>query len=267
MNLDLQAYLARVGYRGPVAATRAALVELHRAHAATIPFENLDIQMGRPIRIDLASVQAKLVAQRRGGYCFEQNTLFRAALEAFGFEPLRREARVRFGAPVLLPRTHGVHTLLCEGREWLVDVGFGGEGILEPIPMDGEEVEQFGLRYRVAEEGPRRVLQRLRPEGWFDLYAIEPEPVEAIDWEMGNHFTSTFPESRFVLTLTAQRPTPEARHSLRGATYTCLREGVETARELRTHGELMALLRGTFGLDLPEEVRFRALDLPREAEP
>ena len=264
MNLD--AYLARIGYGGPVAATRSALFDLHRAHASAIPFENLDIQMGRPIRIDLESVQAKLVGQRRGGYCFEQNTLFRAALEAFGFEPLRREARVRFGAPATLPRTHGVHTLACEGREWLVDVGFGGEGILEPIPTDGTEVGQFGLRYRVTEEGPRRVLQRWKPEGWFDLYAIEPEPVHAIDWEMGNHFTSTFPESRFVLTLTAQRPTPAARHSLRGSTYTCLRDGVETVRELRTHGELLALLREVFDLDLTEDAAFRALDLPR-AEP
>ena len=263
MSLDLSAYLARIGYAGPIEATRDALFDLHRAHASTIPFENLDIQMGLPIRIDLDSVQAKLVDRRRGGYCFEQNTLLRAALEAFGFAPVRREARVRFGAPVTLPRTHGVHTLACEGREWLVDVGFGGEGVLEPIPTDGTEVAQFGLRYRVAEEGPRRVLQRLKPEGWFDLYAIEPEPVHPIDWEMGNHFTSTFPESRFVLTLTAQRPTPDARHSLRGATYTCLRDGVETTRELATHAELMALLRDTFGIDLPEDRRFRALDLPR----
>ncbi|HJV91656.1 MAG TPA: arylamine N-acetyltransferase [Holophagaceae bacterium] len=264
MTFNLDAYLARIGYAGAVAPTRPALFDLHRAHAATIPFENLDIQMGLPIRIDLEAVQAKLVDRRRGGYCFEQNTLFRAALEAFGFTPQRREARVRFGAPVTLPRTHGVHTLICEGREWLVDVGFGGEGILEPIPLDGTEVVQSGLRYRLLREGPRMVLQRLKPEGWFDLYALEPEPVHAIDWEMGNHFTSTFPESRFVLTLTAQRPTPEARHSLRGATYTCLREGVETVRELRTHGELMSLLREAFGLELPEEVRFRALDLPRE---
>lgn len=263
MSLDLGAYLARIGYGGPVAPTLEALFDLHRAHVVAIPFENLDIQMGLPIRLDLEGLQAKVVTRRRGGYCFEQNTLFHAVLEAFGFRPHRREARVRAGVTAAVPRTHGVNTLTCEGVEWLVDVGFGGEGSLHPLPGDGSEQLQFGHRYRLVAEGPRQVVQRLRPEGWTDLYAVEPGEVLPVDWVMGSHYTSTYPESRFVTTLTAQRPTPEARHTLRNTTYTCLRAGVETVRELRTHGELMALLREVFDLDLPEDTRFRALDLPR----
>ncbi len=264
MTFELGPYLARIGYGGPVVPTEEALFDLHLAHARTIPFENLDIQMGLPIRLDLASLQDKLVNRRRGGYCFEQNTLFRAALEAFGFHPRLREARVRFGAPEPLPRTHGVHTLSLGDREWLVDVGFGGEGLLLPLPTDGSEAVQFGFRYRVAAEGARRVLQRLRPEGWFDLYALEPGEVLPVDWEMGNHYTSTHPQSRFTTTLTAQRPGIEVRHTLRGRAYTRLEGGVETTRELQSRRECLDLLRGTFGLELPEAAEFRSLDWPGE---
>ena len=85
MPLDLDAYLARIGYHGPRHASREVLVALHEAHQASIPFENLDILLGREISLELDALQRKLVSGRRGGYCFEQNTLFRAVLEALGF--------------------------------------------------------------------------------------------------------------------------------------------------------------------------------------
>ncbi len=261
MPLDLDAYLTRIGYTGPVACTREALFEVHKAHVSSIPFENLDIQMGLPIRLELDAVEDKLVRRRRGGYCFEQNTLFRAVLEAFGFLPVLREARVRYGAPTTLPRTHGVHTLVCEGEQWLVDVGFGGEGSLYPVRMDGSLSEQSQGVYRVVAEGRRSVLQSQRPDGWFDLYALEPESVLPADWVMGNHYTSTYPESRFITTLTVQLSTTEARHVLRGSTYTVSRQGQETVRELTSHLELITLLKEVFGLDLPRDARFRALQL------
>src|SRR5579863_4240379 len=103
--LDLEAYLERIGFQGAVAPTLEALEALHYAHATSIPFENLDIQLGRPIKIDLESIQAKLVRRGRGGYCFEQNTLFAAVLERFGFSVTALAARVRKGATRVLPRT------------------------------------------------------------------------------------------------------------------------------------------------------------------
>ena len=92
MPLDLHAYAARVGYSGRFTPSLATLQSLHLAHATHIPFENLDILLGRPIRLDLDSVCAKLIDGRRGGYCFEQNALFAAVLEAAGFR-VRRLAR------------------------------------------------------------------------------------------------------------------------------------------------------------------------------
>src|SRR5262245_9602863 len=104
--LELPAYLARIDYTGELRPTRAALEALHLAHLRHIPFENLDVLLGRPIRLDLDSLQAKLVGGGRGGYCFEQNTLFAEALERVGFRVKRLAARVRFGAAHILPRTH-----------------------------------------------------------------------------------------------------------------------------------------------------------------
>ena len=102
------------------------------------------------------------------------------------------------------PRTHMVLTLPCEGREWLADVRFGGDGLLEPIALDGTSTEQAGVLYQVATAGPLRVLQRHVAGAWEDLYALMPDPVHAIDFEVGNWFTSTHP-GPFVLNLTAQR--------------------------------------------------------------
>lgn len=257
-EFDLNTYLERIGYAGRRSASLETLRALHLAHGSTIPFENLDIQMGLPIKLDLESLQGKLVKRRRGGYCFEQNSLFMAALRAFKFEPKPCEARVRFGSLTVLPRTHMMLLVEAEGVEYLCDVGFGGEGLLHPLPTDGEAHTQFQNTYRVHAEGVLRVLQSLRADGWFDLYAFSPEGCNTVDLEMGNWYTSTHPQSRFVTTLTAQLPTPEARHILRNRSYSVISHGEEITQELDDL-ELRKILREKFGLDVPEDATFRAL--------
>jgi N-hydroxyarylamine O-acetyltransferase len=250
--LDLDAYFRRIGFSGPAGPRMETLEALHRLHQGAIPFENLDVLLGRPVRLDLESLQAKLVAGGRGGYCFEQNTLFAAVLDALGFSVTKLEARVRPpGAPGLLPRTHGVLQVDLDGRAWLADVGFGGDGILGPVPLDGAEQERHGDRHRVAPEGRLRVLQAWAGGAWQDRYAILPEPVHPIDWEVANHYTSTCPASIFRHALTVQDVTPALRRALRGRTCTETRNGVAQARELRDE-EIVPLLANGFGLRLPE---------------
>ncbi len=256
-ELDLDAYLHRIGLAARPRSDLAGLHSLHFAHATTIPFENLDIQMGLPIRLDLASLQAKLVARRRGGYCFEHGTLFLAVLKALGFDAIPCEARVRLGAPEVLPRTHMLLVVLVEGAPWLVDVGFGGEGLLHPVPMDGEAHPQFLNTYRVAQEAGLCVLQSFHHGGWEDLYAFLPEARLPVDFELGNHYTSTHPDSRFVKTLTAQLPGPDVRRILRNRAYAELRGDQVEGRELAS-GELFAVLRDAFGIEVPDGVHFRA---------
>jgi N-hydroxyarylamine O-acetyltransferase len=256
---DLDAYLFRVGYEGPRKPCLEVLEELHVRHAGSIPFENLDVRLGRPILLDLSSLQAKMVAGRRGGYCFEQNTLFSAALRALGFGVETLEARVRPpGAETVLPRTHMVLRVVVDGRPWLSDVGFGGDGPLRPVPLDGEPSSQPGGVYRVAAEGALQVLQLDRGSGWADLYAFGPVPALPVDYEVANHYVSTHPGSTFVRSLTVQVSRPEARHFLRGRRYVVRTASGESVADLSS-AEIPALLRERFGLDLPDADVARAL--------
>jgi N-hydroxyarylamine O-acetyltransferase len=255
--MNLEAYLRRIGLSGTPPPTLEGLRTLQLAHATHIPFENLDVQLGRPIRLDLDVLEAKLVGARRGGYCFEQNTLFAAVLEELGFRVATLEARVRFGTDRLLGRTHmALRVALPEGP-WITDVGFGADGLLGPVPWGGDPVEILDGTYRLRPEGSRQVLERGGPEAWEPLYALEPEPVHPIDFEVANHYTSTHPASRFTQTLTAQLPAPPLRHTLRDRTYE-VREGDRVRRrEVRDSEELRLLLRDVFGLDFPADTRFR----------
>lgn len=258
--LDLEAYFRRIGHDGLREPSLPCLEALHLAHATRIPFENLDIQLGRPVRIDLDALQAKLVRGGRGGYCFEHNTLFAAVLGRLGFRVDTLEARVRLGAGSTRPRTHmALRVLLPEG-DWLADVGFGGEGLLQPVPFGGGAHTRYEDTCRLQPEGRVSVLQRLQAEGWADLYALEPDPALPVDFELGNHYTSTYPESGFVRTLTAQLPAPGVRRILRDRTLTILRGGEVEVAEVQDPEDLLRVLRETFGLDFPAGTRFRSPD-------
>jgi N-hydroxyarylamine O-acetyltransferase len=193
---SLDAYLTRIGLDHP-----ASLFELHRSHATSVPFENFDSSAGRAVSLDPAQLEDKLVARRRGGYCFEHNLLFMAALHAINIdvvEPML--ARVRNNAsdgPG--PLNHLVLRAVDRGDPWLVDVGFGGGGLLDPIPFSvGAEADQSGWRYRLIEEGAEIVLQVHQDGDWMPLYGFVPEPVPMVDIEVANWYTSTHPSSPFV---------------------------------------------------------------------
>jgi N-hydroxyarylamine O-acetyltransferase len=145
---------------------------------------------------------------------------------------------------------------LADGR-FLADVGFGGDGLILPVPLDHEEHTHYLWKYRVVEEGELLVLQTFRQEAWLDLYAFVPQPQHPVDFEVANWFTSTHPESRFVQTLTVQLPTPEARYILRNKTFTIDRGRKQESRELRDREELLSVLDQTFGLSFPADTPFR----------
>jgi N-hydroxyarylamine O-acetyltransferase len=258
-QLDLEAYLKRVGYAGARQPTYAVLEALHLAHATHIPFENLDVLLKRPIRLDLASLQEKLVAGGRGGYCFEQNLLLAAALGKLGFDARLVAAKVRHRGDKDLPRTHMLLIVNVEAADWVADVGFGGEGLLLPVPFGGgREVQHYAWGYRVIEEKTGQwLLQSRRQDGWGKLYSFTLDPQTPADCEMANHYTSTHPDSPFVRTLTAQLPTPAARHVLRNRELVTDRGGGNVVRRtLRDDDELLEVLAGTFGLHFPAGTRF-----------
>jgi N-hydroxyarylamine O-acetyltransferase len=194
--LDLDAYLERIGLNG-----RPSIEQVHRAHLTSIPFENLDPHQGLPVSLKLEDIERKLVAERRGGYCFEQNLLLKVALEALGAEVDMFLARTRLGAKpgMVRPRTHLLLRVSENGSSWHADVGFGARGIFDPIPFGpGPTQEQFDWSFRVVEDGSELVLQKLAGDGWDDLYGFLPQPVPLIDVETSNWWTSTHPDSLFV---------------------------------------------------------------------
>lgn len=258
-GLDLEAYLRRIGYTGALKPTYATLEALHLAHATHIPFENLDVLLKRPIRLDLAGLQEKLVRGGRGGYCFEQNLLLAAALEQVGFPVKLVAARVRHRGDRDLPRTHMFLMVGADGADWVADAGFGGEGLLMPVRFgDDRETRHYAWTYRIVEEKPGQwLLQSKRQDGWGNLYCFTLDPQTPADCEMANHYTSTHPDSPFVSTLTAQLPTPDARHVLRNRELIVDRGGGKVERrELRDDDEVLAVLAGTFGLSFPAGTRF-----------
>ena len=206
MMLDLPAYLERIGLSE---SEQPTLHDVHRAHATSIPFENLDSHRGIPVSLAQEDLERKLVAERRGGYCFEQNLLLASALEDLGYEVEPMLARVRAGAPAGTVRPRGHLVLRVTDREehvWHADVGFGLGTLLDPIPFGpagGEAHEQCGWSFRVVQEGQELVLQTLIGGDWSDVYVFSPQRVPHVDIETSNWWTCTNPQSPFVFGLIA----------------------------------------------------------------
>jgi N-hydroxyarylamine O-acetyltransferase len=248
---DLAKYFARIDYTGPRNHDLATLRAVHFAHATHIPFENIDVLLHRPIRLDLPGLMAKLVDAERGGYCFEQNALLAAALEALGFPVTRLLARVRVHSGRLLPRTHMVLNVTAERRTWLCDVGFGAWGLLDPLPLVEGESDQYAWSYRLERNDGEWYLHAQIAGQWQPMYSFTLDPQLPVDFEPGNHYTATHPDSRFTHTLTAQRPTPETRWLLNNQQLTTATAEGLSVRTLESDEELLAALRELFHLDVP----------------
>ncbi|MFE7514061.1 arylamine N-acetyltransferase [Streptomyces sp. NPDC057540] len=260
-ELDLDAYLARIGYDigcdGELAPDLRTLTALHRAHVTAIPFENLDVALGRDIPLDLKSVQAKLIGRRRGGYCYEQNSLFAAVLERIGFHVAGRGARNRSRGATLPPVTHALLAVTVEGEQWLADVGFGWQGPVEPVPLrDGARVEQSGWTFGIAvEDEGVHVLRALRPEGWTDLYAFSPQSLYPGDFLIMNHYSSSHPLSRFLGQVVVQKPGADVRASLLRERLSTLHVDGGTGERNVGVAELAEVLEAEFGIELDDEER------------
>ncbi|MDN3523550.1 arylamine N-acetyltransferase family protein [Halomonas ramblicola] len=265
--LDLEAYLERIGYRGPLTPTLGTLRALQRAHLAAVPFENLEIVTGGEIRLDLASLEDKLIRRRRGGYCHEQNLLFGTVLDRLGFRVAARGARMLVGEESrrLTAMNHTMLVATVEERDWLVDVGVGHVGPREPVPIEaGVEVRHGRWEYRL-ERSPVGLwlLRHRRHDGWFNIYQFGDAPYYRADAEIHNYHVSHHPDSPFVRRIVAQHNGAEERLGLADLELTVVRPGAEPERHELEAAELVDVLRERFGLLLePEQERI----LRRRAE-
>jgi len=265
MPFDAARYLARVGWQGALTPTLETLTALMRAHMARIPFENLDVLLGRGIRLDLDSVSAKLVDAGRGGYCFEHSTLFRAALEHAGFQPRSHSARVILLTPRSnAPRTHMFLSVVVDGTTYVLDPGFGGHGPLVPVPLvEFAEVRDAPDIHRMTRREGEWQLEAWMAGAFAPLWMSTLEPESPVDFAMGNHFTATWPESPFVQRLMLRALTPDGRRvSVMNRDVTVARDGAFETSQLADRAALRRLLAGEFGMDLPEIEQLRVPTIP-----
>ncbi|KOG88471.1 acetyltransferase [Streptomyces varsoviensis] len=264
----MDAYLACVGWSGERRASADTLRSLHRAHLHSIPFENLDAVLGSAPSLALPDVEAKLVRGGRGGYCFEQNTLFAAVLKSLGFHVTMHTARVlrAGGHDAVRPRTHMLLIVRVPGEEgrYLADVGFGGAtGLLEAVPLvAGTEFRAGPRLHRLVRATEHDglldlwVLQAPEAGVWADQYAFTLDPVAPADLEVLNWYMATSPRSPFSHTLSAHRSTPEGHLALRGHTLVATGpDGTRTERELADTDEVVRVLATDFNIAAPEGTR------------
>ncbi|MEV0360548.1 arylamine N-acetyltransferase [Nocardia sp. NPDC050697] len=256
-ELDLDAYLTRIAYDGDRTPTASTLHALIRAHTTAIPFENLETLLGRPVPLDLDSLQRKLIHSRRGGWCYENAVLFAAALERLGFDFTALSGRVTMGAagPLDIPARPATHALLAvrvpgSAHPLIVDVGFGA-GPLAAYPL--AERGEFALgdwRFRLERLPECWVLHQFARDGWVDRYTFTEAPQYPIDYEVANHYVATSPHSPFTRRVFAQRFYPEVHHILDKTTWTAeYPDGRAESRALEPD-ELPKVLTEVFDIDL-----------------
>lgn len=264
MSFDLAAYFQRIALPARPTHDGCGLQALVRAHRLAIPFENLDIPLGRGIRIDSASVFAKLVAGKRGGYCFEQNRLLRDALTELGFtvHPLLARVWLLHESQDVPPLTHTLNLVSIAGEAWIADAGFGGSYAPPLRLLDGaEEAAPDGARHRVVRHAEHGwMLQRhaggpddAQGQGWQDQYSFTEARVEESDLALSNHWTSTAPGTRFTTLTMARIVLPTGYASLTGRDYT-RRNGTDASDTViddpRVYRMRLSLM---FGIDLSAE--------------
>jgi N-hydroxyarylamine O-acetyltransferase len=255
-QIDLDSYFARVGYEGPPTPPLATLSRLHALHAAAIPFENLSPFLGELVRLDVDSLVDKLVARRRGGWCFEQNLLFFHALEAIGFDVTRLAARVRWNvaANVVTPRSHCLLRVAVEGRDYIADVGFGGLVLTAPLRLAAgiEQPTPHELHRLASTHGGFLLEARIAGE-WLALYTFELHEQQLADYEVSNWHLANHPQSHFVQGIVAARSEVGRRHALRNTRYAIHhRDGRTERRILASAAEMREVLEGPFAIALPE---------------
>jgi N-hydroxyarylamine O-acetyltransferase len=255
----LPAYLQRIGHEAPLDVSLDMLQRLQYLHTQAIPFENLSPFTGREVRLDLPSLFEKLVFQKRGGYCYEQNLLFQHVLETLGFRVTSLAARVRMNVPedVLTARSHMLLLAHLDGADYVVDTGFGGMTPTAPLKLVPDLAQQTPHgRYRVLSAGETFTLQAEVKQAWKTLYTFDLYPHYLPDYEVANWYVSRHPASHFTSELVVARPAREGRHVLSGREYSYY--GVEAEPEKRivsSAAALIDLLERVFGIStvsLPE---------------
>ena len=267
--LDQDAWLARIGYSGSRAPTLATLRALVDAHSHAISYESIDNLLDRPPKLDLATLQRKMIGSRRGGYCFEQNMLFRAGLRSLGFRVTSLQARVVRGLAIDAPRPmlHMVLRVELPQGPYLADVGFGNLAPTAPLalmPLVEQATPHEVMRF--VRFGDELLLEARLGERWEPIYRVVPLKRFDAEYEICNWFAATRPDSPYRNNLIAARPGPDrTRLTLFNDRLTIRHaNGEAERRSLSDLDQVRAALDAVFGLALPEPDLAAAMAAMRE---
>ena len=254
-SLDLGAYLDRIGFDGEAVPDLRTLQAIALRHPAAIPFENLNPLLGRPVSLDIASLQQKLVAGGRGGWCFEHNLLLGSALAAIGFTVEGLAARVHWNVPAgaVRPRSHMVLHVDLDGVPYIVDAGFGGLTLTGPIRLEASVEQQTPHeRVRLMPDGNSFVAEAELDRDWKALYRFDLQRQALPDYEVTNWYLSNYPQSQFVTCLMAARVQLDRRYGLRNTELSIHhRDGFTERRTLATALAIRTALEELFGIRVP----------------
>jgi N-hydroxyarylamine O-acetyltransferase len=261
-GINLDAYFERIGYTGSRSVTADTLAAIHEHHPRAIPFENLNPFLGWPVRLDVRSLEQKLVSDRRGGYCYEHNILLSDVLRQLGFQVRWLAARVLWNVPAgtVRPRSHMLLLVDLDGRQHIADVGFGGLTLTAPLLLQGD-IEQGTPheRFRLMAAGGGFVMEAEVGGRWQPLYAFDLQDQVLADYELVNWYLCHHPSSHFVTGLVAARADRQCRYALRGNEFAVHHLAGPTARRLLTSTEeVRRVLEETFRVALPEGPELQA---------
>ena len=257
-EFDQRAWLKRIGYDGSLEPTLSTLHQLILAHARAIAYESLDIMLGRTPRLDLLSLQRKMIIGGRGGYCLEQNILFREGLRSLGYNITSLQGRVVRGMAIDAPRP-AIHMLLQinlpEGP-YLADVGFGNLAPTAALLLrPGVEQETPHETMRFIDVGGELTLQARLRSAWEHIYRVIPYPRYDGEYEITNWYTGTHPDAPYQTNIIAARPGPNrTRLTMFNARVTVRHASGEVERRLLTdEAEFRSVLKNEFGLNMPDD--------------
>lgn len=248
---DLSAYLSRINYTGPTDPTAETLRALHRAHMLTVPFENLDISIGRKIVVEEAAILRKVVDLHRGGFCYELNCAFAALLRALGFKVTLLSARVARANGGEGPEFDHLTLRVDLNAPWLADVGFG-DSFLEPLRLEPviEQIDPAGT-FRLLQDAERLRMEKAELDGsWKPQYSFSMQPRKPEEFAAMCHHHQTSPDSSFTRKRVCSRATPEGRITLSELKLIVNLNGVREEKELASEEEWRTTLDEQFGIRL-----------------
>ncbi|MBV1910661.1 MAG: arylamine N-acetyltransferase [Kangiellaceae bacterium] len=251
---QIEAYLKRISFQGELKSDHETLQHLHKAHMQSIPFENLDIPLGQKIRLDFPSLFEKIIANKRGGFCYELNYLFSTLLAASGFKVKLLAAQVYDGDKLGKPFDHQLLLVVCENNVLIADVGFG-DSFISPLKINSKPEEQRGSLYKAIPQNEHFVLMKKNPtKEWQPQYQFSLNAHQIEDFTEMCDYQQSSPESNFTKKSVCSRATDNGRITLSNNKLINTRADIREENSIENINQYRELLIQHFGITLPAKL-------------